>query len=111
MYCVEEVNGKARRVDVRAVEFRNGRFTRHYPMQDLEPTVVVSPGLCAQTRRVSIRDCVMDLLTSDQLKDTERGISEREQHWRRIMRDMLRSPFDVDTSCFPIWKKHDLGAV
>lgn len=110
MYCVEEVDGKARRVDVQHVELRNGRFTHNYPIRDFAPTVVVSSGPCAQTYRVSIRDCVMDLLTSDQLTDAKRGVSDYEQRWRQFMRDMLRSPFAVDTSTLPIWKKHDPGA-
>jgi hypothetical protein len=103
MYCIEEVDGAARRVDVRNVELRNGKIHRQTKVVGAFDPVLVMPSkenlayaFRSEPRAVAIEDHMIRQ-------------SRSELDWKRVWKDAMRRP--VDTSWLPIWKKYDPGAI
>lgn len=91
MYCVEEVDGVTRRVDVQNVELRNGIIVRFTPMDRVTGELILADSL------------------SGPIIDPIIGENRPAKRWMNIMRNALRA-LPIDTSGLPIWKKHDPGA-
>lgn len=103
MYCIEEVDGVARRVDVRHVELRNGQLHRHTKIVGAFDPVLALPSresMVYAFRRDSRAMAIADHMVRQSKPDLD---------WRRVWQDVIRD--FVDTSSFPIWKKQDPGAV
>lgn len=93
MYCIKEVDGVARRVDVRHVELRNGRI--HWQTKiELMSTLAATP--CAT---VFVRE-------QKRIAAAASGLSGA---WLRLWREALCG--ESSTSGFQIWKKQDPGAI
>jgi hypothetical protein len=105
MYCVEEVGGIVRRVDVQHVELRNGRFTHHYPIRDFALTVSALRKPCTLD--------ITSLLDCDVFAPGILGV-ESARRLNAIARSFLLAPFpamtEFNAGYHPIWKKHDPGA-
>lgn len=102
MYCIEEVNGVARRVDVRNVELRNGQLHRRTKIVGAFDPVLALPSrenMVYALRRDSRVMAIADHMVRQ---------SKPELNWSRVWQDVIRD--FVNTSVFPIWKKHDPGA-
>ena len=91
-YCVEEVNGTHRRVDVRHVELHNGKIHRH---DKVEFASVLAADPYALTL---IRE-------QQRIADAASGMTSA---WARLWREALLGASTV--SDFQIWKKKDPGA-
>ena len=102
VYYIEEVNGVARRVDVRHVELRNGRIHRQTKIVGAFDPLVSMPSresMVYAFRRDSRAVAIADHMIRQSKPDLD---------WRRVWQDVIRD--FVDTSSFPIWKKQDPGA-
>ena len=100
-YCLEEVDGIVKRIDVRHVELRNGQLHKQTRVVSaFDPIAPPSKDTLAYVFRNDPRGIAI-------AEHFRRGTKPK-PNWEHTWMDMLRR--EVNTDILPIWKKHDPGA-
>lgn len=101
MYCLEEVDGIVKRIDVRHIELRNGQLHRQTKIVSaFDPVAPPSEEALAYVFRSDPRGVA--------IVEHFRRETKPRPNWNQIWMDMLRR--EVNTGLLPIWKKYDPGA-